>query len=279
MEKEKKELELYGNTENEPRLIKSLKYFTNLLNKFLQTHSEDYILKTELCDFAEHLENDINTYIYKLYNDELLIYQSELIGLIADMKIHETNCLCREKPITPNLKPYYEKATSKILSVFNRNIPYTSEEARNKYSDIDCLERKYKIFIEFIEWCNENGLSVIPDRIMFCAYMQINLDTYQEFLTSGNNEKIQSVFQAIENYIISLRLSAGEIGTRNSNAIKTNVSYDKVGNSLSPKDNGQTINKNLIITNEDIFNKMRALGFNSDLEKRKKESDIIDYTK
>ena len=101
--------------------------------------------------------------------------------------------------------------------------------------------------------------------------MRISVDTYVDFLSFFENEKVQNVFKKVEEFIITLRLNAGENGTRNSSAIKTNVSYDKVGNNLTPKDssNVKTTN-NLIVTNEDIFNKMRALGFTG------KPKDYID---
>lgn len=261
------------------KTIKSLEYFVNKLKAFLFAHSEDYIMKSEIDEFASEIINETNMYINQLYSNELLLYKTELINIAKEKENEIIANDVREKPKVLDFKPYYERATNKLISIANRKVPFTSEEAMNKYSDIDYLESKYKEFIELIEWCNNNGLSVIPDRIMFCSYMQITLDTYTNFLNS-TDEKIQNIFKAIENYIISLRLNAGEIGTRNSGAIKTNVSYDKVGNSLSPKDSGQTINKNLIITNEDIFNKMRALGFdNNDFNKRKNDSDVIDYTK
>ena len=261
------------------RTIKSLEYFVNILKVFISTHNEDYIMKSEFDEFTFNIINEINIYINQLYSDEILQYKTELINIAKEKENEIIANDMREKPKVLDFKPYYERATNKLISIANRKVPFTSEEAMNKYSDIDYLERKYKDFIELIEWCNNNGFSVIPDRIMFCSYMQITLDTYTNFLNSAD-EKIQNIFKAIENYIISLRLNAGEIGTRNSGAIKTNVSYDKVGNSLSPKDSGQTINKNLIITNEDIFNKMRALGFdNNDFNKRRNDSDVIDYTK
>lgn len=263
------------------KTIKSLEYFVNKLKVYVSSHNEDYILKSEFDEFTSEVINEANNYINQLYSSELLIYKTELIDIIKEKENEELVNNMRPKPISIDYKQYYERATTKIISIANKKIPMIHEEATKKYSDVYLLESKYKDFIELIEWCNNNGLSIIPDRIMFCAFMQITLETYMQFLSSPN-EKVQSIFKAIENYIISLRLNAGEIGTRNSTAIKTNVSYDKVGHSLSPKDSGQTYNKNLIITNEDIFNKMRALGFdNNDFEKRKKESnvDVIDYTK
>lgn len=258
--------------------VKSLKYFYQQLKDFMSVHNETAIMREELEEFMNNLTSNIYKYINNIYGNELLLYKSEMTDIICDMQKEINTYANKDKPILIDKKPYYEKATTKLISIFNKiNTPYTNEEAKKIYSDINLITKKYKIFIELIDWVNQNGLSVCPDRIMFCAFLGITIETYQEFLIYHQNEKIKNIFKSIENYIITLKLNAGEIGTRNSGAIKTNVSYDKVGNNLSPKDSGQTINKNIILTNEDIYNKMRLMGFNNNFEQRKKDSNTNDF--
>lgn len=279
MEKEREENSKSITILEDSDIIRSLEYFKNKLKDFVN-YSDKNISYDDIYEFTKNLYVEIEQYLNRLYSSDILIYKSELIDIINDMIQEQDKYINMDKPIIIDKKIYYERAVNKLMAMFSKNgIPYSSEEANEIYGNIKYLERKYNTFIELIDWVNQNGLSVCPDRIMFCAYMRITIDQYQDFLKYTNDEKIGNVFKSIENYIITLRLNAGEIGTRNSSAIKTNVSYDKVGNNLSPKDSGQTINKNLIITNEDIFNKMRKLGFSNDFEQRKTDSSVIDYTK
>lgn len=276
MEFEKYDLEIQQDDYQE---VKNLKYFMQKINTFYNSIKGDFILVDEFKNFLENLNEEVNIYINSIYDNDILLYKSELSDIVYNMKVKIEANEQRAKPIKLDLSPYYEQATIKLISMFNKNGSLlTNDEARSKYNDIEFLEKKYKSFVDLIEWCNTQELSIIPDRIMVCSYLRITLEIYEEFLNSNANEKIQNIFKSIENYIISLRLNAGEMGTRNSGAIKTNVSYDLVGNSLKPNDNAIKTNNNLIITNEDIIQKMRKLGFTGGSEK-KENKNIIDYTK
>ena len=128
------------NSDNET--IKSLEYFVDKLKVFLTTHQDDYIVKTEFDDFVDGIINETNLYISQLYDNEILLYKTELIE-IANEKFSEVmkNEL-RERPLTLDFKSYYEKATNKIISIASRQVPYTNDEAINRYSDIEYLEKK-----------------------------------------------------------------------------------------------------------------------------------------
>lgn len=276
MEFEKYDLEIQQNDYQE---VKNLKYFMQKINTFYNSVKGDFILIDEFKNFLENLNEEVSIYINSIYDNDILLYKSELSDIVYNMKVKIEANEQRAKPIKLDLSPYYEQATIKLISMFNKNGSLlTNDEARSKYNDIEFLEKKYKSFVDLIEWCNTQELSIIPDRIMICSYLRITLEIYEEFLNSNANEKIQNIFKSIENYIISLRLNAGEMGTRNSSAIKTNVSYDLVGNSLKPNDNAIKTNNNLIITNEDIIQKMKKLGFTGGNEERENKK-IIDYTK
>ena len=267
MEFEKYDLEIQQNDYQE---VKNLKYFMQKINTFYNSVKGDFILMDEFKNFLENLNEEVSIYINSIYDNDILLYKSELSDIVYNMKVKIEANEQRAKPIKLDLSPYYEQATIKLISMFNKNGSLlTNDEARSKYNDIEFLEKKYKSFVDLIEWCNTQELSIIPDRIMICSYLRITLEIYEEFLNSNANEKIQNIFKSIENYIISLRLNAGEMGTRNSSAIKTNVSYDLVGNSLKPNDNAIKTNNNLIITNEDIIQKMKKLGFTGGSEKEK----------
>ena len=105
--------------------------------------------------------------------------------------------------------------------------------------------------------------------MLFCSYLNISADAYDNFLYSSD-EIIKSIFQSIENMYISQKLNASEIGTRNSSAIRTNLSYSKIGAGLTPKDNGNDVNTlNKVLTVAEIIRKAQALGYDP-----KKESVI-----
>ena len=161
-------------------------------------------------------------------------------------------------------------------SMFRKQPLLTDNEITEKIGDYDYLQKKYNIFIELLEWINEQGIAVIPDRILFSAFLGININDYQRFL-NYTDRNIQSIFRSIEEYIITSKMNAGEIGSRNNNAIKTNLSYEKVGNNLTPKDNPQNnTTNNVLITNNDILNRMRNLGYQAPKHNIGYDHEIID---
>lgn len=273
---------------NDNNLVKSLKYFVKKLNDFGDNvvKSADYIESSEILSFISDLTNETSSYIDLLGNSKNLYYKSELVDIINDLKTEiEMNNL-RMKPIAIDKKAYYERATSRLMLLFRKQMALSKQEFLTKYDNdnVDNNNNLKKLFDEFwelIDWLQQNNISVLPDRIMICAYLCITIETYNDILNFCENANIKTIFQMFEENIISGKLNASEIGTRNNNAVKTNVSYDKVGNGLSPKDTAPKVNtNNLILTNDEIMEKMRIIGYpdNNDIESNTKNKNVLDFT-
>lgn len=284
---ENNKLNIYKNEQEDSNLVKSLKYFVNRLNSYIESDLKeaDYIETRDVESFITNLSNDISNYIDML-NYKLLFYKSELIDIINDLKEEILkNDTQRRKPIPIDKKPYYERATSRLMLLFRKQMISSKEEFLSKYNEnFSYLKTEFDTFWELIDWLQQNNISVLPDRIMICAYLGITIETYNDILHFCNNKQIKNIFQMFEENIISGKLNASEIGTRNNNAVKTNVSYDKVGNSLSPKDSTpKIITNNLNISNEEILEKMRMAGYrglnnSNDSDQSSSDKNVLDYT-
>ena len=138
------------------------------------------------------------------------------------------------------------------------------------------------LIIAHLDYINDNGINIIPDRMLFCAYLGISTDQYQHFLGSID-ENIKAIFNSIEEWIITSKMNSSVIGTRNNQAIKVNLSYDKVGNGLRPNDNAPINFNTALVTNEDIMKKMLANGYDGigtvENKKDKVVAEIAEFEK
>lgn len=254
--------------------------------RYFKTELEDCIKDLEakpridifvIEDELNRIINGLNDFLNRCNSDILYLYKVEVFDIIADMNAEINWWKAQERPKEIDRKMYVEQCTSKLNTVFRRQPLLTEDEVTEKIGNYNYLNEKYQIFIELLEWINEKGIAVIPDRLLFSAYLGISVNDYQRFLNYQQDKRIQAIFRSIEEYIITSKMNAGEIGSRNNNAIKTNLSYEKVGNNLTPKDNPQNnTTNNLLITNQDIVNKMRKLGYQGQQKNQNVEYEIID---
>lgn len=259
--------------------VKSANYFKNkiqlLISKLEGNGTADFISVDEVKEELDFIYDELDTFLNNT-NNILYLYKCEIIDIVNEMNSEINWWKAQERPKEIERKLYVEKCTSKLNSMFRKQPLLTDNEITSKIGDYDYLYEKYNIFIELLEWINEQGIAVIPDRILFSAFLGINIDDYQRFL-NYTDRNIQSIFRSIEEYIITSKMNAGEIGSRNNNAIKTNLSYEKVGNNLTPKDNPQNnTTNNVLITNNDILNRMRNLGYQAPKHNIGYDSEIID---
>ena len=202
---------------------------------------EIYKLYEEIkCDFENPLEDSSIENISKEDVEELEFYKQELLPLIDKQNEEILASKYSEKPMKIDLKRYTELIVSKLNILFRKKQIVLQSQAESLCLNTVYLEKKFYTFITLIEWINDNGVSILIDRMLFCSYLNISADAYDNFLYSSD-EIIKSIFQSIENMYISQKLNASEIGTRNSSAIRTNLSYSKIGAGLTPKDNGNDI--------------------------------------
>ena len=254
----------------------------------------------DLKDYKIELENRLNkpitdedvcfvssaiaslTAIRTNYNEDIYYYARELDSIINERNrvVHENEA--RDKPVKLDLKTYIDRTISKLNCVFRSQKKLSKEEAEDLYNDYNYLNKKYLVFMDLIDYINDNGINIIPDRMLFCAYLGISTDQYQHFLGSID-ENIKAIFNSIEEWIITSKMNSSEIGTRNNQAIKVNLSYDKVGNGLRPNDNAPINFNTALVTNEDIMKKMLANGYDGigtvENKKDKVVAEIAEFEK
>lgn len=212
-------------------------------------------------DFAKHSENFDSTNDFSYNTEELNFYEGQLMPIIMAMNLEIEKNDEREKPIKLNLSKYSERALSKLNVLFRKRQIISPKEAEENCNNFSYLLEKYNTFLELIDWINDHNVSMLVDRLLFCSYLGISLESYEKFLTSSD-EKISSIFLSIENMYLSQKTNASEMGTRSNTAIKTNLSYDKVGSGLVPKDTN-IINTKVenVLAIADILSKAKALGY------------------
>lgn len=208
-----------------------------------------------------NIDNDIQENQENEFLEELNFYKEKLQSLINKQNEEIASSRYSEKPVKVDLRRYTELIVSKLNILFRQREIVSQSKSETLCTNVVYLENKYRLFIALIEWINDNGISVLIDRMLFCSFLNISTEAYDNFLNS-NDETIQTIFASIENMYISQKLNASEIGTRNSSAIRTNLSYSKVGAGLTPKDNGNDIsNLNKVLTVSEIIRKAQALGY------------------
>lgn len=243
--------------------LKNLEILMENISKLKKVEIEDELKKIYL-DFKSLLNVDEIIQVSDSSNEdveELENYKSQLYPIIQNYMNDVKTMNYSEKPIRIDFKRYTELIISKLNIIFRKQQIVLQSHAESLCLNPIYLEKKYHTFISLIEWINDNGISILIDRILFCSYLNISYEAYDNFLNSPD-ETIKSIFSSIENMYISQKLNASEIGTRSSNAIRTNLSYSKVGAGLTPKDNAPNLNGlNKVLTVAEIMRKAQALGY------------------
>lgn len=214
----------------------------------------------------------ISTKNFDTEEDELEFYKKNLQSVIKQRDGAKYNCEYAEKPRKFDAKPFNEKILTKLNILFRKRIFISENEAELNCENYLYLENRYNTFLDLIDWINDNDFSLLVDRLLFCSFLHIKLEAYERFLVSSD-ENIRSIFLSIENMYISQKTNASELGTRNPNATRTNLSYEKVGAGLTPNDNNNTAEAVKDMLNiAEIMRKARSLGYSPNDEK-----SIVDY--
>lgn len=238
---------------------KNLKKISKKISDYL---IQNISMNPDDINFLKDVIMDLNNLAYDYENEDLQYYIDNISEIIVQQDKEIALNEERDKPVKLNLKIYVSRMITKLNYLFRQTKILSKEEAINLYNDFDYLNKKYNTFLKLIDYINGHNIDLIPDRILFSAYLRINVDQYQYFLTSSPNSDVRNIFNSIEEFIITTKMNASELGTRNNQAIKTNLSYDKVGNSIKPNDVPQITNNTLSLTYEDVLKKMIGNGYN-----------------
>ena len=192
--------------------VKNLNYFKNKLKKFLANNfSENKALtvsERELKDNLEKMIVEIDEHLYKNKNDILYQYKSAFISIIDELEEEIEFNRSQDKPLKTDYKIYNEKAYSKLNYIFRKQDILTLSQAEIKYNDYQILNEKYNIFLELINWLNDNKLSIIPEKTLFSAFLGISVETYNDLLLNSKNEQVRLLLKNIDEYFTTNQFGA-----------------------------------------------------------------------
>ena len=64
------------------------------------------------------------------------------------------------------------------------------------------------MFLDLINWLNDNGLSIIPEKTLFSAYLGISVDTYNFLLKNASDSRVRNLFLNIDEYFTTTQFGA-----------------------------------------------------------------------
>ena len=248
--------------------IKNLEYFRKKLKTFLKKYDDDNIITIrdkETRDNLEKMINEIEKHINSVKNDLLYNYKHYFIDLIETLNQEIEFNRNQIKPIRTDFRPYNEKAYSKLNYLFRKDNILSGEEIKNNCDDFEWLQNKCNIFLELINWLNDNKLSIIPEKTLFSAYLGISVDYYNDLLNNASDVKIRNLLKSIDEYFTTNQFGAL-------------ISDDR--KSLERIQKTKTYGQEMLQTQPDVLNvnTTNVLSL-SDIKKQieSKKKNIIDY--
>lgn len=248
--------------------IKNLEYFKKKLKSFLKKYDDDNIITIrdkETRDNLEKMINEIEKHINSVKNDLLYNYKHYFIDLIETLNKEIEFNRNQIKPIRTDFRPYNEKAYSKLNYLFRKDNILSGEEIKNNCDDFEWLQNKCNIFLELINWLNDNKLSIIPEKTLFSAYLGISVDYYNDLLNNASDIKIRNLLKSIDEYFTTNQFGAL-------------ISDDR--KSLERIQKTKTYGQEMLQTQPDVLNvnTTNVLSL-SDIKKQieSKKKNIIDY--
>ncbi len=248
--------------------IKNLEYFRKKLKSFLKQYDDDNIITVrdkETRDNLEKMINEIEKHINSVKNDLLYNYKHYFIDLIETLNKEIEFNRSQIKPIRTDFRPYNEKAYSKLNYLFRKDNILSGEEIKNNCDDFEWLQNKCNIFLELINWLNDNKLSIIPEKTLFSAYLGISVDYYNDLLNNASDIKIRNLLKSIDEYFTTNQFGAL-------------ISDDR--KSLERIQKTKTYGQEMLQTQPDVLNvnTTNVLSL-SDIKKQieSKKKNIIDY--
>ena len=248
--------------------IKNLEYFKRKLRSFLNSYFVHNItLKDkETKENLENLIDEIDNHLKNIKKDKLYNLKSNFMNIINDLESEIRFNKSQEKPIKTDFKPYNEKAYSKLNYLFRKQEFLSEEDGKDLYdNNYEMLFERYELFLELINWLNDNGLSIIPEKTLFSAYLGISVETYNELLRYASNTKVRSLFKSIDEYFTTNQF--GALINNDRKSIERIQKTETYGQEMR-----QTQPENLIVNNTN------NISYDDLMQQiAKKKQNIIDY--
>ena len=248
--------------------IKNLQYVRRKLKSFVDGYlSKNITLKDkETKENLEELIEEIDNHLKKIKKDKLYELKCNFANIISELKFEIVFNRSLDKPIKTDTKPYNEKAYSKLNYLFRKQEFLSDEDGRLMYeNNYSMLLERYELFLELINWLNDNGLSIIPEKTLFSAYLGISIETYNNLLKLASDVKVRSLFKSIDEYFTTNQFGALINNDRKSlERIQKTETYGQEMRQTQPD--------NLILNNTN------NISYNDIMQQiAKKKQNIIDY--
>ena len=206
----------------------------------------------------EHIEND--------KKDKLYHYKKYFWTIIFDMNSEIEFNKRLKNPIKTDLKPYNERVYSKLNYIFRKTKLLSEDEARIVYDDnYDDFFAKYETFFDLIDWLNDKGFNIIPEKTLFSAYLGISVETYNNLLKGASNNEVRNLFRSADEFFTTNQF--GALINNDRKSIERIQKVETYGQEMR-----QTQPDNLIIkqTNNLSYNEIM-------LQLESKRKNVIDY--
>lgn len=189
----------------EDKDLQDVTFIQKKLERLITKYKKDYMNQEvenkdqAILEMLEKMQSDVEKHIYNDKNDPLYHYKHYFIEIIKELKEEKEFNRNQTKPIKLNLRPYNEKVYSKLNYLFRKK-QLTSEEIEEQYArNTANVSEQYNLFIDLIEWLNDKGFSIVAEKTLFCAFLGISVDVYNDLLKNGNSE-IRNLFKNIDDY-------------------------------------------------------------------------------
>lgn len=181
-------------------LQKKLKTTITKIQKTLNAEENSNKIET-IVELLNKLYADVDKHIYNDKNDVLYHYKHYFLSIINELEEEKEFNRRQTKPIRTSVKPYNEKVYSKLNYLFRKKAMLTEEEIEEQYErDLENLNQKYNMFIDLIDWLNSNGFSIIPEKTLFCAFLGISVEKYNDMLKKSADSNVRNLFKNIDDY-------------------------------------------------------------------------------
>lgn len=152
---------------------------------------------------------------------------------------------------------------SRLNMMFRQNKIYNTRQAQEAYDNLVNFEARYHKFIQLVDDIIQIGVPLIPDKLLFCAFMRITNSYYKDLLDSPN-EDMRNLMESIEEYLVGFKQTSAETGQRKGTVVQKGLSMKDFGHSVQYADNDAP-------KSQPIF----VVGYN---EVKKVYDELIDLT-
>ena len=270
--------------ENKPtvddRELQDIYYMLKKINNLIKKYQKDYMDKEvenkdqEVLKMLEKMQSDIQKHIYNDKNDPLYHYKHYFIQSIRELNEEKEFCRNQIKPMKVSLRPFNEKVYFKLNYLFRKKEMLSEQEIEEQYSNnCENVRELYNIFIDLIDWLNTNGFSIVPEKTLFCAFLGISVDSYNDLLKNSSDYNTRNLFKNIDDYFTTSQF--GSLIATDRSSLERIQKTEKYGQEMrQTQPDSLTLVQNNTMSYTDIMKEVLAQAKSAGLISNNKENVI-----